>query len=355
VRLMFAYHLMALRSGTVGSAQDLYAYVQMAKQLGHEVVVYGPPDRDSPFPFSLDVGAVDALVFIFEWTTHVRDGDRLDFARFMAKIPRDRRIVIDCDGAYNDPISADGDCNHRDAASSRTWTEVCDSLSDKICQPTLRPLRSNVVPFLFYGFDPKRAEAYEAARAKEYGMMYVGHSKLRWRAMERVLRAIEPVRDEVGRLAVVGHGWDALPPWAAAMRMEDAFYTDNAYMRQLGVEIFPPIRFEQVIPWMSKAVLNPVLMRPIFERLQLVTPRLFETVSASTIPLFNMDPEHVRQIYGEEATALIMPADRPEQSILEKIRRPERCMELLKGIRAHLSEQHSHARRFKELLAIVES
>jgi hypothetical protein len=354
MRVMFAYHLRALRSGTVGSARDLYAYGQVAKQLGHEVVVYGPPDPASPFVFSLDLKAVDALIFVFEWTTHLRDGDRLDFARFMTRVPRNRRVVIDCDGAYNDPISADGDCNHRNADSSRTWSEVCDSLSDKICQPTLRPLRSGVLPFLFYGFDPKRAEPYVSGE-KEYGMLYVGHSKLRWRPMKRVLRAIEPVRDEVGRLAVVGHGWGALPPWAAAMGMEDAFYTDQAYMRQLGVEMFPPIRFEQVIPWMSKALLNPVLMRPIFERLQLVTPRLFETVSASTIPLFNMEAEHVRQIYGEDATALILPADRPEQSILESVRRPERRIELLKRIRAHLIKKHSHAGRFKELLAIVES
>jgi hypothetical protein len=354
VRVMFAYHLMALHSGTVGSTQDLYGYAQVAKQLGHEVVIYGPPDPDSPFTFSLDLDAVDALVFVFEWTTHLRDSDRLDFVRMVTKVPRRRRIVIDCDGAYNDPISADGDCNHPDPASSRTWIEVCDNLSEKICQPTLRPLRSNVIPFLFYGFNPERAEPYDA-RVKEYGMMYVGHSKLRWRQMERVLRAVEPVRDEVGRLAVVGHGWDAPPPWAATMRMEHAFYTDRAYMRRLGVEIFPPIRFEHVISWMSKALFNPVLMRPIFERLQLVTPRLFETVSASTIPLFNMAPEHVRQIYGEEAAALILPTDRPEQRILESVRRPERSTEVLKRVRAHLTEQHSHTRRFKELLAIVES
>jgi hypothetical protein len=344
VRVMFAYHLMALRSGTVGSAQDLYQYTQVAKDLGHEVVVYGPPDPESPFTFSLDLDAVDALVFVFEWTTHLRDGDRLDFARFMTKVPRERRIVIDCDGAYNDPISADGDHNQRDPASSSTWSEVCDSLSGKICQPTLRPLRSNVLPFLFYGFNPKRAEPYEA-----------GHSKLRWGAMERVLRAIEPVRERVGRLAVVGHGWDAVPSWASAMRMEDAFYTDQAYLRNLGVEIFPPIRFDQVIPWMSKALFNPVLRRPIFQRLQLVTPRLFETVSASTIPLLSMDAEHVRQIYGEEATELILPAEHPERRILDCVRRPERYVRILKGIRRHLADQHSHARRLRELIEIVES
>jgi hypothetical protein len=351
---MFVYHLLALRSGTVGSAQDLYEYAQVAKGLGHEAVVYGPPDPDSPFVFSLDLDAVDVLVFVFEWTTHLRDGDQLDFTRFMTKVPRQRRIVIDCDGAYNDPLFVDGDCNHRDLASSRAWIEVCDSLSGKICQPTLKPLRSNVLPFFFYGFNPKRASAYEAT-AKEYGMIYVGHSKSRWRAMERVLRAIEPVHDEVGRLAVVGHGWDAPPPWAAAMRMEQEFFTDQKCLRKLGVEILPPIRFDQVIPWMSKALFNPVLMRPIFQRLQLVTPRLFETITASTIPLLSMDAGHVRQIYGDEGIELILPDDHPERTILDCARRPERYVEILKRIRGRLAEHHSHARRFAELIAIAES
>src|SRR5207245_1600901 len=44
--------------------------------------------------------------------------------------------------------------NHRDAAASRRWIDVCDSLSDKICQPTLHPLRENVRTFLFYAYNP---------------------------------------------------------------------------------------------------------------------------------------------------------------------------------------------------------
>ena len=351
---MFAYHLMALQAGTVGSAQDLYHYAQAGKALGHEVVIYGPPDPASSFSFSLDVESVDALIFVFEWTTHLREGDQLDFARFMTKVPRGRRVVIDCDGAYNDPIAVDGDYNHRDQAASRAWTQVCDSLSSKICQPTLRPLRGNVLPFLFYGFNPAAAESYKVA-AKDYGMVYVGHSKYRWAAMERVLDAIEPVREQVGRLAVIGHGWDALPPWAGPMRMEDAFYTDQAYLRKLDVEILPPIRFEQVIGWMSKAVFNPVLLRPLFRRLRLVTPRLFETVTAGTIPLFNMDAEHVREVYGEEALELILPAEHPERRIMDIVRRPERYVKILGDVRTHLAADHSYARRFKALIEIVES
>ena len=33
-------------------------------------------------------------------------------------------------------------------------TELCDSLCDKIFQPTYRPLRPNVRPFLFHAYDP---------------------------------------------------------------------------------------------------------------------------------------------------------------------------------------------------------
>src|SRR6266446_1829579 len=167
MRIMFVYHLMALHAGTVGSAQDIYHYTQVAQNLGHEVFVYGPPTPESPFSFSLDVESVDALIFVFEWTTHLRDADQLDFARFVTKVPRKRRVIIDCDGAYNAAISVDGDYNHRDPAASRAWREVCDSLSDKICQPTLKPLCSNVRPFLFYGFNPDCAEPYKA-EAKDY-------------------------------------------------------------------------------------------------------------------------------------------------------------------------------------------
>ena len=86
-----------------------------------------------------------------------------------------------------------------DAEASRRWTEICDALSDKICQPTLHPLRSNVRPFLFYAYNPLWERPLDFS-AKEFDMLYVGHSKFRWAPMERVLRAIEPIRDRVGRI-----------------------------------------------------------------------------------------------------------------------------------------------------------
>lgn len=349
MRLMFVYYVM----DDAGSAQDIRNYARVARELGHEIVVYGPPRPGSPFEFSLDVDGADALVFIFEWTTELRDGDGLDLVRLVGRVPRDRRVVIDCDGAYNERLRVDGDYNHRDDAASRAWRDVCESLADKICQPTLSPAQENVRTFFFHGYDP----AWEVEvdfRSKEFGMVYVGHSKFRWGPMERVLRAVELIRDRVGRVALVGHGWDELPPWAGPMQIEDFYYADRGYLERIGVEIAPPIPFHQVIPWMSRAVFNPVVYRPLFERLGFVTCRTFETPAASTIPLFAQNAEYVTGIYGEAARELLL-GDAPTERILDVLERPEHYAAAVRGVRAHLAARHSYAARLQELARIVES
>ena len=69
-------------------------------------------------------------------------------------------------------------------------------------------------PFLFHIYDPTWEAPLDFA-AKEFGMVYVGHTKFRWHGMSQVLRALEPVRDRVGRVALVGEGWDRPPEWTA--------------------------------------------------------------------------------------------------------------------------------------------
>jgi hypothetical protein len=350
MRLMFVYWAFEDQ----GSGLLIQGYTRAARELGHEVVVYGRPNPRIPLNYSLNVGSADAVLFIFEWTTKLMQGDSLDWVRLMSKVPRRRRVILDGDGNYNDMVQAGGDYNHRDAAGARKWTEICDSLTDKICQPTLHPLRPHVRTFLFYCYDP----AWEVPldfRAKEYSMIYVGHSKFRWGPMARVLRAIEPVHEQVGRLGVVGHGWGELPPWAAPMKMEDAYYTDPSYMNELGVEILPPIPFGQVVACMSKATFNPVISRPTFNLMRLVTPRYFETPAASTIPLFGLDAAYVQEIYGERALELMLPAEKPEDKIADLLRRPGYYGEIVQDIRRHMREEHSQTARLKELIEIIES
>jgi hypothetical protein len=336
-----------------GSSLVIQGYTQAARALGHEVAVYGCHYDKIPLNYSLDIHSADAVVFLFEWTTRQYYGDQVDLVRLVGKIPRERRVIIDGDGNYNDVISVDGDTNHADVASSRAWTEVCDSLSDKICQPTLHPLRPNVRSFLFYAYNPAWEVPLDFS-AKEFGMAYVGHSKFRWNPMERVLRAIEPIRDIVGRIALVGHGWDSMPWWATKMQIEDVYYTDKAFLRELGVEFLPAVPFEQVVSWMSKAIFNPLLLRPTFSHLRLVTPRLFETPAASTIPLFVLDEAHVQDIYGDEALELRLADENPQEKILDLVRQPQRCVDTIMGIRQRLAEKHSHIARIQQLIEIIE-
>jgi hypothetical protein len=336
-----------------GSAQDLYNYRETAKQLGHEVVVYGPPELSS-FHYSLEIDEADAVIFIFEWTTDLQRGDHIDWLRLIAKVPRSRRVVIDCDGKFNDVISVIGDHNHADAAASRTWMDICESLSDKICQPTLHPLQPNVRPFFFHAYNP----AWETPldfRQKRYGMFYVGNNWFRWMQMERVLKAVERVRAEVGRVGITGYGWHATPPWANPSISEDAYRSDPSYLKKLDVEVMPPVRFDQVIGSMGKGVFTPVIYRPLFERLRLVTCRTFETPAANTIPVFGLESDFVAETYGVRARALALPEEHPEDLIVDVMKRPQHYAEIVEDMRRTLAEEHSYAARLQELVAIVEA
>lgn len=349
MRLMFVYWAFEDQ----GSGLVIQGYCAAAKALGHQVAIYGRPNPKIPLNYSLDIDAADAVVFIFEWTTQLLGGDALDLLRLVTKVPRRRRVILDGDGNYNDLLRVDGDFNHRDKNERQRWIDTCDSLSDKICQPTLHPLCRNVRPFLFYSYNPAWARPLDGP-PKEFGMIYVGHSKFRWHPMHHVLRAIEPVRSKLGRIALVGHGWAALPPWAVPMHLEDAYYSDTAYLSRLEVELLEPVPFGKVIDWMGKAVFNPVISRPTFTALRLVTPRFFETPAASTIPVFGLEAAYVTEIYGPDGGELVL-RDDGGGMFMDMMRRSEHYRALINGIRHHLITHHSQTVRLKELIEIIES
>jgi hypothetical protein len=349
VRLIFVHHVLEDR----GSAQDMFHYARVAKMLGHEVRLYGQPNSASAFNYSMDVESADAVVFIVEWTSDVQNGDSLDFARLLRKFPRRRRIVIDCDGKYNDAISVAGDVNHPDAESSRRWVEICDSLSDTILQPTYHPLRPNVKPFFFHAYDPSWEVPLDFGN-KDFGMVYVGNNWFRWRSIERVLKTIEKVRDRVGRLALVGNGWDKPAPWANSTLPEDAYRTDPAFLNRMGVEAVAPVRFDQVIGWMGRGLFSPVVYRPLFDHLGLVTCRTYETPAANTIPLFCQDEQYVREIYGEVGIELVLPSQRPEEKIVDLLDRPTHYLEVVREVRHELARRYAYADRLKELIELVQ-
>jgi hypothetical protein len=348
MRLIFIHHVLEDR----GSAQDMFHYARAATKLGHEVVLFGAPCGPSAFKYTTDISSADAAIFIFEFTTELQYGNLLSWARILTQIPRSRRVVIDCDGKYNDAIQIIGDVNHAGADLSRQWLEICDSISDTILQPTYHPLRPNVKPFFFHGYDASW-EVPLTFDNKEFGMVYVGNNWFRWRSLRRVLDTVEPVLQCVGRIAIVGNGWDRPAPWAKSVLPEDAYRTDPEYLLRLGIQVMPPIRFDEVIGWMSRGVFSPVIYRPLFDHLQLVTCRTFETPAANTIPLFCQERQFVEDVYGSAGLELVLPQERPQDKIIDLFERRQHYFEVVREVRHVLNQRYSYAARLKELIETV--
>ena len=156
--------------------------------------------------------------------------------RLLEAVPRSRRVVIDCDGAYNDPIEFGGDYNHR----SRGIEPLLDR---RLRQPVGQDLPADATdrggrtcaPSCSTSTIRPGRRRFDFAD-KEFSMIYVGHTKFRWRGMSKVLRAIERVRDRVGRVALVGEGWGE-PDGLDGVRMHKAsYYVDREYLKKVGVE-----------------------------------------------------------------------------------------------------------------------
>lgn len=349
MKLVFVYYAYEKQ----GSSLDLQGYARAAGEMGHEATVYGWPNPKIPLNYSIELAGADAVIFVFEWTTDLLYGDRLDWLRLVSSVPRRRRVVIDCDGRYNDVINVHGDFNHRTEAESVAYVDFCDAVADKIYQPSPRPLRRNVGTFLFHIYDP----AWEAPldfSAKDFGIVYVGHSKFRWHGMSQVLRALAPVRGKAGRIGLFGYGWDRQPDWAESLKMEDAYQVDFAHMKALGVEALPPVAFSEVIATLSRGIINPMVYRPLFEHMDFVTCRTFENVAAGTIPLFLLNADYVRSVFGEAAAdELVLAGDRQTEKIADVLSRPGHYAEIVEGIRDEFRRHHTPQARLRQLIEII--
>jgi len=342
-------------------------YIQVGKELGHEVAVFGEQSSEEPVvPYSLDVKGFDFVLFVVYETKDFPDLPYL--ARLLDGVPKERRVVIDCSGRYNETIRVEHDFNHLeklDGHQGWEWVEGIQALSDRILQPTLTPLRKDVRSFLFHGYNPAAvARSYEspreAARAwsggdgarKPYGVAYVGHNWQRWSQIRRFLEAIEPLQEELGPICLAGWRWDERPDWATELGLA-GIDTDPALLKRMGVETKWPIPFNETINFMGQARFCPIFHRPLFNHLGLVTVRTFETFCADSIPVLILPDELVEAIYGTTGRPLASGADIAGR-LTDMMHRPEVYWDAVLKTRAHLAQHHSYQQRFKELLAILE-
>ena len=361
MKLLFATELTRYARSTY----TLTKYVEVGRALGHEVAIFGEQSAEMPsLPCSLDVDKFDFVIFVIHVPSDFPDLPYL--ARLLDQMPKDRRVIIDCLGRYNETIRVEHDFNHLeklDGHQGWEWVEGFQAVAGRILQPTLKPLRNDVESFLFHGFDPAAiarpyATATEAAHAwagngssKPYAMAYVGNNWQRWTQVRKLLEEIEPLNGSLGRIALVGWDWARRPEWAAQLGLE-AVNVDPVLFGRLGVETREAIPFDKVNKFVGQARFSPVFHRPLFQKLGLVTNRTFETFCADTVPILMLPGDTVREIYGESALPLA-PGEQLCDRLGDMMRHPEVYWEAVLKTRVHLAEHHSYERRFEELVKIL--
>jgi hypothetical protein len=343
-------------------------YVTAGRALGHEVAVFGERNAAFPsIPHSLDVKSFDFAVFVVYNPTDFPDLPYL--ATLLDGMPKERRVIVDCVGRFNDTIRVEHDYNHLeklDGHQGWEWVEGFQAVSDRVFQPTLAPLRSDVQSFLFHGFDPSAvarpyASSQEAASAwsgrsngsQPYGMVYVGNNWQRWSQFKGFFEAVEPLKDRIGPTCLAGWNWDKRPDWAIEHGLQGVD-VDRALLERLGAETRDPVAFDEVIELTSKARFSPVFHRPLFKQLGFVTNRTFETFCADTLPLLMLPPEQVEAFYGPQAL-LLTPGDDVAGRVDDMLRHPEPYWKAVLETRASLADRHSYTRRLEELVGLLES
>jgi hypothetical protein len=342
-------------------------YVRVGEALGHEIALFTDPMGDMPnVPTSRDPKAFDYVMFVVYETPDFPDLPYL--AHLLDGVPRERRIIVDCTGRYNETIQVEHDFNHLEKMDNHMaweWIDGFDAVAETILQPTLAPVRSDARGFLFHGFNPAAIDrphetAEQAARnwadttaeARRYGIVYAGNNWQRWSQMRSLLEEIEPIKESIGRICLSGWAWDHRPDWATELGVQ-GIDTDPSMLQQMGVEIIGNLSFEQFIPFVSQARFCPVMHRPLFNHLGIVTNRTFETFCADTIPLLMLPSQMIESIYGPAAHLLSVGGD-VVAHIRDIQRRPEAYWDAILKTRAHLAHHHSFERRFEELSAILE-
>ena len=98
------------------------------------------------------------------------------------------------------------------------------------------------------------------------------------------------------------------------------YYVDRDYLKEIDVETLPAVPYQEVAATINKGVFNPVVYRPLFEYLGMVTCRTFETPAAGTIPLFLLDRDYVVEIFGERAIELVLDGEHVHDKIARRTR-----------------------------------
>jgi hypothetical protein len=171
--------------------------------------------------------------------------------------------------------------------------------------------------------------------------------------VRQIVSSVGPVRQEIGRIRLTGWDWGSRPQWAADLNLKGVD-VDASLFSAFDVETEDAVPYDRVIARMSEAAFNPVLHRPLFNELGLVTNRTFETFCADTVPMLFLPEPLVGQVYGTDAQQLRVTGD--PVVFMESVRsNPLPYWDAVLKTRRHLTDHHSYEQRFNELLTHLTS
>lgn len=276
-----------------GSSNIVREYVRAGPSAGFDVRIaasLGHSDRRvrAELPHELDAGWATHALVIYEGRPFL---DEPALASLERAVPRARRAVVDCDGHYSPLVRVEGDDNAWPCGQA-AWRAAIEAAGELILQPAIGQPSAGTVRWPYFGMPPS-PPGRDAAR-KRLTMQYVGNNWFRAKALVAVFAT---VRDALpsARLQVRGRGWDG----ASLPGLEHGTYADPAELRALGIRVARPAPFGRVAETMSQSVLAPVLLRPVLSKLGLLTPRMFETAAARTIPVYTEADPIVATLYAD--------------------------------------------------------
>lgn len=332
-----------------GSSNALLGYVKAGAALGHNIRVSDFGYIDEVIRLSIPVAdkswRPDLLVVVYESYPFLSN-EQID--QICSLVPRSKRIVIDPDGKYSHPLFFMGDTNHPTSDSYDYWTSIYDSLSDVILQPfTGKAKTKKVQPFLYFGMDSKVTDF--SKQAKDFDLLYVGNNWYRWHDIKWLVETIAPIRSRLKKVALIGQYWlDEVME-----EFKEATYSDPNFLKSNQIEIYDSAPYGQVETTMSKGLLNPIFVRPVLNKLKFVTPRMFETLLADTVPLIPNYFSHASNLYGKDIKQLTLSLDHPADDIMQILENYERNRKMVRDIRATLKLEHIYEVRLKQLLKFI--
>jgi len=329
-----------------GCSKSIIGYVRAARLLGYDLRVskLSLLDRvtSKHFPLTESDWKPDLLVLIFESYQYLSENQIIEIEK---SIPRNRRLIVDQDGKYSEITAVGVDSNHSNEKSRQDWLSLYNRLADRIVQPTILAPARGANRFLFFGVDQHRKVREKKSGKKSFDIAYVGNNWYRWEDICWFIEGIDKIRSKLNRIALFGKWWSGKP----LPSLPEHTYSNPAYLFHHGVEFHNSVQINNLEATMSRAYINPIFIRPLLGALQFVTPRMFETFRAHTVPLIAPGFGYAEGLYGSSVKALCL-GDDPSEKVEFVLSNYQEMTSLVAEIAFELETKHSYERRLLELI-----